>query len=102
MQSTSQIQDVKVPHFVCDWGSGPIGTVGEPAGNATAGYYSGSATVVDGQPRIIVPAVWGSDHPSAGGTGPGGGGNCNWESMSSKCVMTYVQSVPVDLASTPF
>jgi hypothetical protein len=39
------------------WG-GPVGRVGEPAGNATEGYYSGSATIVGGTPRIIIPAVF--------------------------------------------
>lgn len=35
------------------WG-GPIGGVGRPTGNATGGYYSCSATLVNGTPRIIV------------------------------------------------
>ena len=41
---------------------------------------------------LTVPAVYGSDHPLAPGTGPNGGGNCNWRSMVSKCVMVYVES----------
>ena len=49
------------------WGGLP-GRVGQPAGNTTGGYYSGSATLVDGAPRIVVPAVWGSDHPTGPGT----------------------------------
>ena len=39
------------------WG-GPIGGVGQPSGNATEGYYSGSATIVDAVPRVIIPAVF--------------------------------------------
>ena len=87
------------------WG-GPPGPVGQPAGNATGGYYSGSATLVNGMPRIVVPAVWGSDHPKpgdaghSGGTGPGGAGNCNWMAMGnlSHCLMNYIMSEPTDLS----
>ena len=49
------------------WGGLP-GRAGQPAGNTTGGYYSGSATLVDGAPRIVVPAVWGSDPPTGPGT----------------------------------
>jgi hypothetical protein len=79
------------------WG-GPPGAVGQPAGNATGGYYSGSATLVNGVPRIVVPAVWGSDHPTGPGTGPGGAGNCNWMSMKSNCLMNYIVSEPTNLS----
>ena len=80
------------------WG-GPPGRVGEPAGNTTGGYYSGSATLVGGVPRIVVPAVWGSDHPDGPGTGPGGAGNCDWLKMKgSACFMVYVQTKPVNLS----
>ena len=43
--------------------------------------------------------VWGSDYPTAGGTGPGGQGNCDWKAMhGSHCVMTYVFSEPLNKA----
>ena len=46
------------------WG-GAIGGVGKPAGNATGGYYSCSATLVNGTPRIVVPVVRLTHHPCA-------------------------------------
>lgn len=79
------------------WG-GPVGTTGQPAGNTTGGYYSGSATLVHGVPQLMVPAVWGSDHPTAGGTGPNGAGNCNWLANNSNCVMVYTVSRPANLS----
>ena len=68
---------------------GPPGRVGQPAGNATGGYYSGSATVVDGQPRIVVPAVFGTDVP--------GQFSCRWTAMhGSNCTMLYVVTTPAN------
>ena len=43
--------------------TGPIGTVGQPAGLAVGGYYSCSATLVGGLPRLLVPAVFFKDTP---------------------------------------
>ena len=37
---------------------GPIGGVGQPAGEAIGGYYSGAATVVNGVPKLLIPAVF--------------------------------------------
>jgi hypothetical protein len=82
------------------WG-GPVGGVGQPAGNATEGYYSGSATIVDGTPRIIIPAVFFSqrDHHSCPVT-------CadpdSWHCMLTpaqvkQCAMTYTYSEPLNL-----
>ena len=67
------------------WG-GPQGKVGEPGGEATGGYYSGSATIVHGQPRIVIPAVHGL------------GNNFPWTNMSSQplCNMSYVLSTPAN------
>eukprot|EP01047_Picozoa_sp_COSAG01_P083195 COSAG01_NODE_17301_length_1162_cov_1.383819_2_plen_102_part_01 len=50
-------------------------------------YYSGSATVVHGQPRIVIPAVHGQ------------GKNFPWTNMSAAdvCNMSYVVSVPSNL-----
>ena len=81
------------------WG-GPPGTVGEPGGNATGGYYSGSATVVDGQPRLVVPAVFGRDNASTS-LAHCVGSKQGWYDMHSGCHMSYVMSTPKNL-SDPF
>eukprot|EP00947_MAST-08B_sp_MAST-8B-sp1_P005955 g5955.t1 len=85
------------------WPGRTIGGVGLPSGNATGGYYSGSATIVGGVPRIMVPSVWGTDHPDGPGTGPHGAGNCDWTKMGggSNCRMVYSVSRPTNL-SDPF
>jgi hypothetical protein len=81
------------------WGGDGPGKVGERGGNATGGYYSCSATIVEGVPYLNVPAVWGSDHPREPGTGPNGAGNCDWTKMNgSNYVMTYVLSTPANLS----
>ena len=83
------------------WG-GPIGGVGQPAGNATGGYYSGSATLVDGEPRIIIPAVF--FHMAAQTECPI---KCEdrdpWHCMMNRtwaeeCAMVYTTSSPTNLS----
>lgn len=79
------------------WG-GPIGGVGHPTGNATGGYYSCGGTVVNGVPRIIVPAVMFTGTCSVtcpGNTDP-------WLCMldqqwRDKCPMVYAVTEPVNL-----
>ena len=77
------------------WG-GPPSTVGNPGGNATGGYYSGSAAVVDGVPRLVVPAVFGHDANTS--LVQCVGGRAGWYSMHSGCHMSYVFTEPADLS----
>ena len=83
------------------WG-GDIGGVGKPAGNATEGYYSGSATIVNGEPRIIIPAVFfkPEDHHGCPVTCED---HDSWHCMLNpqqvaRCAMTYVESHPLNLS----
>lgn len=81
---------------------GPIGGVGQPAGNATEGYYSCSATIVDGVPRIVVPAVFFA--PSFNHGCPITCADADsWHCMltpewTQKCAMTYAVTTPANLS----
>ena len=86
------------------WG-GPIGGVGSPAGNATGGYYSGSATLVDGKPRIIIPAVFFHDglRPATScqiTCADRDSWHCplNTPEWRERCAMLYVVSSPLNLS----
>lgn len=94
---------VAKPALVPGHWTGPIGKVGQPSGNAVGGYYSGSATLVDGVPRIVIPAVF-----FHGGTCPvtcadKDNWHCNLTTPAQKeaCAMTYTYSTPANL-SDPF
>ena len=83
------------------WG-GPIGGVGRPAGNATEGYYSGSATMVNGVPRIIIPAVFFDEamrHTCPIKCADPDSWHCmlNGE-WRQRCAMVYTLSMPANLS----
>ena len=84
------------PHSILTLG------VGQPAGNATEGYYSGLATLVDGEPRIIIPAVF--FIPDFAHSCPIRCGDRDpWHCMMNRtwaeeCAMVYTLSSPTDLS----
>jgi len=82
---------------------GRMGRVGEPAGNATEGYYSGSATIVGGTPRIIVPAVFfptSANHTCPVSCADRDSWHCMLDTpkLRETCAMTYTTSSPLNLS----
>jgi sucrose-6-phosphate hydrolase SacC (GH32 family) len=72
-------------------------------GNPTGGYFTGSATVVNGKPALIFPGVWGKGNVfSPNGTGQpsvGASVHCQHaDTESNPCHMEYQISVPLNLS----
>jgi sucrose-6-phosphate hydrolase SacC (GH32 family) len=82
---------------------GPPGAVGQPAGEPLGGYYSGSATVVDGVPRIIIPAVFSEDASCNGACTHDQDSGNPWlcmlnETAVRRCAMLYTTSSPANMS----